>query len=176
MVSFQQGHFPWFLGATANGNLLGLILVGGIGGVIGATLLYLLGYHFRNKDLLKFLNGKGKFLHVSEHSYNDANKYLEKRGFLFIFLSRFIPAVKIITPILAGYLRYDFKHIPVSVFCGTVLQLFFFMFIGSRLGLSWDEIRRGMDILNNVIFVLLGTGVLVYVYVNRRKILKPKRV
>jgi membrane protein DedA with SNARE-associated domain len=175
------GFFPTMtlslaLGATSNDNTLQLIIVGATGGVVGSILLYLLGSRFREKDLLKFLNGKGKFLHISEEAYNDANKYLEKRGVLFIFLSRFIPAVKIVTPILAGYLKYNFEYIPIAVFLGTALQLYFFMYLGSRLGLSWDEIRNVMDILNNVIFFLLGIGTLVYVYINRRKIFKKRKI
>jgi len=173
------GFFPTttlalILGATSNGNIILLVLIGGFGSIVGFSLLYLLGYYLRNKDLLQFLKGKGKILRVSEEAYNDANRYLEKRGMLFIFLSRFIPAVKIVTPILAGYLGYSFKYIPITVFLITILQLSIFMFLGLRIGLSWYAIKRIIDISNNIIFTIIGVGVLIYLYLNRKKFFKKK--
>jgi membrane protein DedA with SNARE-associated domain len=159
-------------GATSSNLFVDFVLIGGIASIIGALPSYLLGSHFRNRDLLKFLKGKGKFLHVSEESYNKANRYLSQRGLLFIFVSRFIPTVKLVVPLLAGYLKYDFKYMIIIVFLATVLELAVFMFIGSRIGLNWDAIKSVIDASNNLILLLLGVGILIFIFVKRKKIFK----
>jgi len=157
------------LGAVKRDSLLQLALVGGIGGVFGSGLSYLLGYHFRNKDILKFLNGKGKFLNISEDSYNNALEYLEKWGFVFIFFSRFIGGVRSATPIVAGYLKYSFKVVGIAVFLGNVIHLYILVYIGSRVGLNWKDIKEVLDIFNSVIFVIVGLAILGYVWFRRER-------
>ncbi|KUK77572.1 MAG: Alkaline phosphatase [candidate division WS6 bacterium 34_10] len=169
---FPSRPIAIILGATSSDLFVDFILIGGIASIIGTLPLYLLGSHFRNRDLLKFLKGKGKFLHISEESYNNASKYLSEKGLLFIFVGRFLPTVKLLIPLLVGYLKYSFKNMIIIVFLATVLELGIFMFIGSRIGLNWDAIKRVIDLSNNFILSLLGIGILIFLFVKRKEIFK----
>lgn len=169
---FPSRPIAIILGATSRDLVVDFILIGGIASIIGALPLYLLGSHFRNRDLLKFLKGKGKFLHISEESYINANRYFSEKGLLFIFVGRFLPTVKLLIPLLVGYLKYSFKNMIIIVFLATVLELGVFMFIGSRIGLNWDAIKRVIDLSNNLILSLLGIGILIFLFVKRKEIFK----
>jgi hypothetical protein len=46
------------------------------------------------------------------------------------------------------------------------------MFIGSRIGLNWDAIKSVIDASNNLILLLLGVGILIFIFVKRKKIFK----
>jgi membrane protein DedA with SNARE-associated domain len=60
----------------------------------------------------------------------------------------------------------------IIVFLATVLELAVFMFIGSRIGLNWDAIKSVIDASNNLILLLLGVGILIFIFVKRKKIFK----
>jgi membrane protein DedA with SNARE-associated domain len=111
-------------------------------------------------------------LHISEESYINANRYFSEKGLLFIFVGRFLPTVKLLIPLLVGYLKYSFKNMIIIVFLATVLELGVFMFIGSRIGLNWDAIKRVIDLSNNLILSLLGIGILIFLFVKRKEIFK----
>lgn len=166
---FPSNALSMTLGAVKSDSLIKLTLVGGIGGIVGSGLSYLLGYHFRDKDLLKFLNGKGKFLNISEESYNSSLKYLKRWGFVFIFFSRFIGGVRSVTPIVAGYLKYPFKVVAIAVFLGNLIHIYILVYIGSRVGVNWKDIKEVLDIFNSIIFVIVGLAILGYVWFRREK-------
>jgi membrane protein DedA with SNARE-associated domain len=158
------------VGAINPDSLLKIAFVGGLGASIGTVLTYHVGYYFRNKDILKFLNGKGKFLHISEEKYNKGEKFLKKGGAPFIFFSRFLPWVRVVTVLASGYLKYNFFTVLIAVFLGTSTYAYIFAYIGSKVGFNWDEIKKIIDVFNNSILGLTVIGILLVVYFNRKRI------
>jgi len=93
------------VGTLKPNNLLAISAVAALGETVGAMLTYLVGFHFRNKDLFKFLNGRGKFLQVSEESYKKGQKSVIAGGSIYLFISRFVPWLRVVTVIAAGYIK-----------------------------------------------------------------------
>ena len=158
------------VGAINPDSILKIAIIGGLGSAIGALPTYYIGYYFRNKDILKFLNGKGKFLHISEDKYNKGEKFVKRGGIIFVYFSRFLPWVRVVTVIASGYLKYSIFSVLIAVFLGTATYAYIFGYIGSQVGFNWDEIKRIIDIFNNSILVLTGLGIIAIVYFNRKRI------
>ena len=157
------------VGALKDSNFFELALIGGLGGVFGASILYLLGYCFRNKNILKYIKGKGKFLGISEKSYIETYDHITKRGLLYVFISRSLPLVREAASIIVGYLRYNFIIVLVVTFLGTVAYLYVLEYIGFVVGLSLEDIQKATTILNISMLSLLCVVVFVYLYIRRKK-------
>ena len=158
------------VGAVNPDSLFKIAIIGGLGSVVGVIPVYYIGYYFRNKDILKFLNGKGKFLHISEDKYNKGENFLKKGGIPFIYFSRFIPWIRVVVVLASGYLKYNFFSVLIAIFLGTSTYAYIFAYIGSKVGFNWEEIKKIIDIFNNSILVLTILGILLVVYLNRKRI------
>jgi membrane protein DedA with SNARE-associated domain len=162
------------MGANNPNSLLKISLVAALGEAIGVLPTYFLGYYFRNKDLLRFLNGRGKFLHISEKSYNTGFNNFQKRGSIFIFISRFVPWIRVATALIAGYVKFNVFLFSLIVFPATFIYAYVFAYIGAELGDNWDQIKKIIDTFNNATLGLIIIGIIVYLYVNREKFFKRR--
>ena len=143
-----------------------------IGEVVGALLTYLVGYYFRNKDILKFLSGKGKFLNISEKAFEKGKKDLSKKGFLYILLTRFTPGLRVLTLVVAGYLESNLFTTSIAVFIGTFIYAYAFAYLGAEIGFNWFQIKGILDTVNNVLTFLTTLVVAIILYKNRKKVKK----
>lgn len=162
------------MGASNPNSLIMISLVASFAEAIGVLPTYYVGYYFRNKDLLKFLNGKGKFLHISEKSYNTGYKNFKKSGSVFIFISRFVPWIRAATSLIAGYVKFSPILLSLIVFPATFIYSYIFAYVGAEIGDNWDEIKRIIDTFNNATLALIVIGTIIYLYVNRKKIFNGK--
>lgn len=151
-------------------SLVKVGLAGALGEVVGAGFTYLIGYYFRNKDIVGFLNGKGKWLKVDEKSFIKTHKKFRAKGFMYILLTRFTPWLRIVVLLVAGYLKYSFVLASIGVFIGTFIYAFAFAYLGSKIGFDLEKITNAINIVNNwlVIVTLLVVGIIAYL--NRKKI------
>lgn len=164
------------MGANNPNSLIRISLVASLAEAIGVLPTYYVGYYFRNKDLLKFLNGKGKFLHISEKSYNTGYKNFKKTGSIYIFLSRFVPWIRAAAALIAGYVKFSPILLSLIVFPATFIYSYIFAYVGAEIGDNWDEIKRVIDTFNNATLALIIIGIGVYLYINRKKIFNGRLI
>ncbi len=97
-----------FIAATAalpKSNYLFVLSTVVLATLIGSTILFTLSRRFGNKLILKF----GKYIKFTPEKVKRVEKWFEKRGGLAITIGRLIPGLRIITPIVAGTFRLDYK-------------------------------------------------------------------
>ena len=162
------------VGAVKKDSLIQIAVAASLGEMIGAYPMYFIGYYFRNRNILKFLNGKGKILNISEETYNREYETVKETGSIYILLSRLVPWLRIVVTLVSGYLKFNIILFSLAVFAGTFIYAYGFAYLGAKLGFNWSEIKRIIDTFNNSMFILLGIGVLIYVYFNRKKFFKTE--
>lgn len=158
--------------ATKPNELVPIALTVSLGEVFGALWTYAVGYYFRNKDILSFLTGKGQFLKITENSFNKNNQSIKKYGLLYILISRFVPALRVVVLVLAGYLKYNIFLSSIAVFIGTFVYAYGFAYLGSEIGLNWEQIKKMMDMINNILAIVTILVIGFLAYKNRQKIKK----
>ncbi len=159
-------------GAIMPQNILEIATVAALGEVAGAYITYLVGYYFSNKDFLKFLTeGKGKVLGVNEKSYNEGYKSVRKKGVFYILMSRFVPWLRVVTTLIGGYVKLNIPLFSLAVFGGTIVYGYAFAYLGAEIGFNWDQIKKTIDTFNNASLGIIFLGILLYVYINREKLL-----
>lgn len=157
------------VGAAKPDGLFQIALVSSLGEMLGALPTYLIGLFFSKKDILHFINGKGRFLNVKEGTYSSGYKSIQRKGIGYIFFTRFIPWVRVASALVAGYVKYNIIIFSLAVFAGTFLYAYAFAYLGSRIGFNWEEIKRIIDTFNTGMLLLTGLGIIGYVLMKRLK-------
>lgn len=158
-------------GAIMPQHILEIAVVAALGEVGGAYLTYFVGYYFSNKDFLKFLTeGKGKILGINEKSYNEGYESVKKKGVFYILISRFVPWLRVVATLTAGYMKLNIPLFSLAVFGGTIAYGYAFALLGAEIGFNWDQIKGIIDTFNNASLAIIFLGILLYVYLNREKL------
>jgi len=160
------------LAAMRPNNLIEISLAAAFGEAFGAIPTYLIGLYFYKKDILKFLEKKGRSIKVSKDRYENGYKSIKRDGFGYLFFARFIPWIRVAASLVAGYVKYNFIIFTITVFIPTFIYAYCFAFMGAEVGFNWERIKRIIDTFNNGMLFLIFLGIGIYVYVNRKKFLK----
>jgi len=164
------------VGAAMPQNILQIAIAAALGEMIGAYPTYLVGYYFRNKNILRFLTeGKGRFLNISEKSYNSGYKSVRKGGAFYVLFSRLVPWLRVVIGLIAGYVKFTIVLFSLAVFTGTLIYAYTFAYMGAAIGFNWSKIKGVIDTFNNVSTALIVIGILIYIYSNRKKFSKEKK-
>lgn len=159
-------------GAIMPQNILEIAIVAALGEVAGAYVTYFVGYYFRNKNFLKFLTkGQGKVFGVNEKSYSEGYKSIQEKGVYYILITRFVPWLRVVATLIAGYIKLNIATFSLAVFGGTIVYGYVFALLGAEVGFNWDRIKGIIDIFNNASLGVIFLGILLYIYLNREKLL-----
>ncbi|MDR1653105.1 MAG: DedA family protein [Prevotellaceae bacterium] len=107
----------------SNMNIFLVILFGTIGALAGATLnYYILGMWIGRPLLYKFADSKaGHFLLLSSEKLQRAENYFNAHGKISTFAGRFIPVVRHLISIPAGFAKMNYPAFALFTFAGAGL-------------------------------------------------------
>lgn len=136
------------------------VVVAGFYGALGCTLGSLLAYWVGARGGRPLLERYGKYLLVSSHDLEQADRWFQRYGSWAVFLSRLLPVVRTFISLPAGVARMPLaKFIPLT-FLGSFPWSLGLAYGGYVLGENWESLRafmRPFDIPFLVaFFVLLG--------------------
>ena len=95
--------FGGFMTTCTDLTFTGVVVSSTIGSLIGAILLYGIGWILSYDKLCRILSGKtGKILHLYPEDIDKAVSWFDKRGNYTVFFCRFIPIVRSLISIPAG--------------------------------------------------------------------------
>ncbi len=134
-------------------------VAGAVGCVIGSVLSYWLGFWGGRPLVEKY----GKYILVSKHDIQKADKWFEKYGEWAIFISRLLPVVRTFISFPAGISKMHFKRFIAYTFFGSLPWCLGLAYIGQVMGDNWDSLRvyfRRFDVL---IAALILFGIVWYI-------------
>jgi len=147
--------FSGFLVSQGTFNLFLAALMGALGCVIGSSFSYWLGSYGGRPLIEKY----GKYILLSHHDLDLADRWFKKHGEATVFVGRFIPIVTTFISFPAGIAKMKYTKFIIFTFLGSLLWSLFLTFIGSKLGENWENIRhyfRGFDwVILGLIIVLI---------------------
>ncbi len=98
--------------------------------VLGATGLFFLSRRCGRPLVLRY----GRFIHLGPESLARAERAIERRGGWAIVIGRFLPGLRIITPIAAGVLGLSFRAFLPALALGAFLYILLYTMIGVFVG------------------------------------------
>jgi membrane protein DedA with SNARE-associated domain len=127
---------------------------GAIGNVIGSLIAYWVGAWGGRP----FLNRYGKYILISHHDIERADRWFDKYGDQITFFSRLLPVVRTFISFPAGIAKMKMRKFVLYSFLGAFPWSIGLAYGGYLLGQNWERIRevmRPFDIPILVIFLAL---------------------
>ncbi len=139
-----------------NMSLFGVIMYSTFGSMIGAIILYYVGYIFNKDRLLKIVRSKvGKILCLKESDIVKSDSSFNKNGDLTVLYCRFIPIVRSLISIPAGVNKMKFSIFLLYTFIGSLIWNTVLVSLGKLVGENYMVVAEVFSKYSKVILILL---------------------
>jgi len=139
-------------------------LVAGAYGALGNTIGSAIAYGVGMWGGRPFLEKYGKYILISRHDLDLADRWFNKHGSWAIFISRLLPVVRTFISLPAGIARTHFVKFLIYTFLGSFLWSVGLAYGGYQLGEHWEQIRTVMRPFDPIIGVLIIALIAFYIY------------
>lgn len=142
-----QGHFPGALGMPA---WVAVALVGTIAEVVGASLLYAIGYYGGEP----FLERYGRYIGFKQKELARVHAFYERFGNPTVFWCRFIPFIRGVASFPAGVARMQKRFFVTYTALGSAVFCFGLAYLGNAAGRNLDALTASMHKVALAVVVL----------------------
>ena len=127
--------FSGYLVYTGRFNLWGVGVAGALGCVLGSIIAYYIGMYGGRPLIEKY----GRFILVSRHDLDLADRWFQKYGEVIVFASRLLPVVRTFIAFPAGVARMNMSRFIIYTFLGSLPWCIGLAYVGQLLGEQWDK-------------------------------------
>ena len=152
--------FSGFLVADGRMNLWVVGFLGAFGNLIGSLLAYWIGYVGGRPLIEKY----GKYIVITKHDLNIADKWFTKHGELTVFFGRLLPVVRTFISFPAGISKMNLWKFSLYTFIGALPWCILFTYLGVKMGSNWEAIRASLHNFDMSIGVLIVVCVGLYIW------------
>jgi len=164
--------FGGFMTTQSALTIPGVVISATAGSIVGALLLYGIGYYVDLGKIEKGVDRWGHLLRMKKADIHKANAWFDKYGYWTILICRMIPLVRSLISIPAGMTKMNLWLFLLFSTVGTLVWNMALVWMGALLGQSWDDILRVMDVYSTIAYVVIGLGVVIFlsVFLAKRKV------
>ena len=160
--------FSGYLVSTGEMNLWLVGLAGAVGCVLGSIVAYYAGAWGGRPFIEKY----GKYILISHHDLDLADRWFQRHGDITIFVGRLLPVIRTFIAFPAGVARMNLWRFNLYTFVGSFIWSVGLAWIGMKLGEHWNTLGVYFHRFDAAIGVILLIAVVWYV---RRHLQHMKR-
>jgi membrane protein DedA with SNARE-associated domain len=127
--------FSGYLVSTGEMTLWGVAIAGAVGCVLGSLIAYWVGMYGGRPFIEKY----GKYILLSRHDLDIADRWFAKYGEIIVFVSRLLPAIRTFIAFPAGVARMNLPRFVIYTFAGSLPWCLALAYVGQKLGEQWDK-------------------------------------
>jgi len=127
--------FSGYLVSRGEMNLWGVGVAGAVGCVLGSLVAYGVGMYGGRPLIEKY----GKYILLSRHDLDLADRWFSKYGEAIVFVSRLLPAIRTFIAFPAGVARMNLTRFVIYTFAGSLPWCIGLAYVGQKLGEKWDK-------------------------------------
>src|SRR6476620_5868550 len=127
--------FSGYLVSRGEMNLWLVGIAGAVGCVVGSIVAYYIGMYGGRPFIEKY----GRYILLSRHDLDLADRWFAKHGEAIVFVSRLLPAVRTFIAFPAGVARMNMTRFIVYTFAGSLPWCLGLAYVGQKLGEQWDK-------------------------------------
>jgi len=150
-------------------NVVGVIIAATLGSIVGAILLYCIGFFIHIERLEKLIERWGHILRVKKDDIHRADSWFSRYGVWTVFICRIIPLVRSLISIPAGITKMNFLLFLIFTTLGTLIWNIILVNIGATLRESWHSIKGYMDMYSNITYIIIGVLIILLAFVFLRR-------
>lgn len=151
--------FGGFMTTQSDMTKMGVIIASTLGSVIGAVILYGIGLLLDVERLEKIIDRWGHILRLKKADLHRADAWFDRYGVWTVFFCRLVPLIRSLISIPAGMSNMKFPLFLLFTTLGTLIWNTVLVSLGASVGDNWASIVDYMDIYSNVVYVVLGIGI-----------------
>ncbi len=142
--------FSGYLVYTGRFNLWFVAIAGAFGCVGGSLVAYWVGMYGGRPLIEKY----GKFVLISKHDLDLADRWFDRFGEVIVFVSRLLPAIRTFIAFPAGVARMNLKKFMIYTFAGSLPWCLGLAYVGQKLGEQWEKDPRLKTLFHRFDFVI----------------------
>jgi membrane protein DedA with SNARE-associated domain len=127
--------FSGYLVSTGQMNLWAVAVAGSVGCVLGSLVAYWVGIKGGRPLIEKY----GRYVLVSPHDLDMADRWFANHGEIIVFVSRLLPAIRTFIAFPAGIARMNLKRFVIYTFAGSFPWCLGLAYVGQKLGEKWNK-------------------------------------
>jgi len=116
-------------------NLWAVGIAGAVGCVLGSLVAYWVGMYGGRPLIEKY----GRYVLVSHHDLDMADRWFLTHGEIIVFVSRLLPAIRTFIAFPAGVARMNLKRFVLYTFAGSLPWCLALAYVGQKLGEKWNK-------------------------------------
>jgi membrane protein DedA with SNARE-associated domain len=142
--------FSGYLVSRGEMNLWLVGVAGAFGCVVGSMVAYWVGMYGGRPLIEKY----GRFILISHHDLDLADRWFAKYGEIIVFVSRLLPAIRTFIAFPAGVARMNVPRFIIYTFAGSLPWCIGLAYVGQKLGEHWDKDPRLKTLFHRFDFVI----------------------
>lgn len=127
--------FSGYLVYTGRFSLWAVSVAGAVGCVLGSLVAYWAGMYGGRP----FIERYGRYVLISHHDLDLADRWFARRGELIVFASRLLPVIRTFIAFPAGVARMNLTRFIVYTFVGSLPWCLGLAYVGQKLGEQWNK-------------------------------------
>ncbi len=152
--------FSGFLVYTGSLSFWIVVLMGTLGNLGGSLLAYWIGWKGGRPLVEKY----GKYILLSKHDLDLADRWFKNYGSLTTFFGRLLPIVRTFISFPAGISKMDIKKFSIYTFLGALPWCAVLTYAGIKMGEKWEEIHDYLHNFDLTIGILIVLFIAWYVW------------
>lgn len=136
-----------------------------LGALLGATLLYAVGYFFTEERLEAIVGKYGKYVGLPLKDLKRTMDWFERHGGLLVLFGRMFPIIRSLVSIPAGLVKMGLAKFYLFSSLGIISWNAIWITIGLTLGENWKQGEDFAQVLDYLVYGIVGV-IAVYVAFN----------
>src|SRR3954465_6335901 len=142
--------FSGYLVSRGEMNLWLVGVAGAFGCAVGSMVAYWVGMYGGRPLIEKY----GRYILLSRHDLDLADRWFAKYGEVIVFVSRLLPAIRTFIAFPAGVARMNIPRFILYTFAGSLPWCIGLAYVGQKLGERWDKDPRLKTLFHRFDFVI----------------------
>lgn len=139
------------------------VIAGVVGGLIGSIIAYLVGFYGGQPFIAKY----GRYVFLSHHHVELAQKWFDRYGLKATFFSRLLPIVRTFISLPAGFAGVNFGKFVIYTLLGSIPWTIALIYAGQLMGENWQALNAIGHTASLVVAVSLVVIAIYYYRKNR---------
>jgi membrane protein DedA with SNARE-associated domain len=152
--------FSGYLVSQGRFTLWGVSLAGAVGCTLGSAIAYAAGAYGGRPFILKY----GRYVLISPHELDRADRWFARYGMAATFISRLLPVIRTFISFPAGVARIPLGRFLLYAFLGSLPWCWLLAYVGWILGEHWDRVGGVLHSLDVLIVLALLAGAAWFVW------------
>jgi membrane protein DedA with SNARE-associated domain len=163
--------FGGFMTTKSELSVFGVVVAATLGAVVGAVILYLIGFLLNVNQLEKIIDRWGHILKIKKEDIHKADRWFERYGVWTVFFCRMVPIVRSLISVPAGMAHMNMVIFLVFTTIGTLIWNTILVMLGAAFGEAWTTVLDYMSVYSNVFYVIFAVLFILVIawYVKKRK-------